>query len=467
MTTVSMRTDGSRAASPPRPRIFDGYAILPILACVFATIVSPLMIVDCDPSDSICLLAPRPENKIIWPLLAAVSVILALRNRSRLTFSPHIVCLLAYLAFAGASVLWAFKPELSFIRYAQQVMIVMSIVLPALLARNADLMRGLFVCFAIAALLNLGFVLGRPPITEKFATWGYPGYFSGKNYLGEFATLALLLSLHEAMHRGSRRIVGIVIAVVSVVLLILSNSKTSMALAFLAPLLAVAALLARKFSRISIAVMLFAIPIGFFTFAAVTGFSVNRLSYMLYGDPTFTGRTIIWDFANSEIARKPFFGWGYQSFWLVGPDAPSVLDAPGWVKTMPNAHNGYLDTKLELGYAGYLLLLAFIATTLHAIGRMADRNFIRAWLVLSLALHIIITNGLESLWMRGFEMLWIVFLIVAAEIGRHLMPSAAGQRASRAAPRAPACASRALKPIPYPNPRSMIANAVVNHEPRG
>lgn len=55
---------------------------------------------------------------------------------------------------------------------------------------------------------------------------------------------------------------------------------------------------------------------------------------MLYGDSTFTGRTIIWDFANMQIAKKPLLGWGYQSFWLVGPDAPSIVEAPGWVKDM-------------------------------------------------------------------------------------------------------------------------------------
>jgi O-antigen ligase len=92
------------------------------------------------------------------------------------------------------------------------------------------------------------------------------------------------------------------------------------------------------------------------------------------------------------------------------------------VKDMPNAHNGYLDTMLEMGYVGFFLLVAFIATTLHAVGRMADRHFLRAWLVMSLALHIVITNGLESVWMRGFEMLWIVFLMLAAEAGRHWQP---------------------------------------------
>jgi len=442
--------------APPATRIFDAYSILPILACVFATIIAPLMIVGCSPTDSACLLEPRPENKIFWPLMATIAVVLTLRNWSRLTLPPHIICLFAYLTLAGASVLWAFSPELSFVRFAQQFMIVTSVVLPALLAsRSADLMRGLFVCFAIAAVLNLGFVFAKPPIQEKFATWGYPGYFSGKNYLGQFATITLLLSFHEMMHRGPRRAIGVAIAIISAILLVLSNSKTSMGLVVLAPLLAAATLIVRKYSRISPAVLLFSIPICYFIFATVTGFTVNRLSYMLYGDPTFTGRTIIWDFADSESARNPLFGWGYQSFWLVGPNAPSIVDAPGWVKMMPNAHNGYIDTKLELGYAGYLLLLAFIGATLHAIGRLAERDFTRAWLVLSVALAIIITNGLESLWMRGFEMLWVVFLIVAAEVGRHWKPRLVAQRFERVRQRSPLPATPALKPLIYPNPRSV------------
>ena len=418
-STHSFAIDGARSST----RTIDRYAIIPILACVYAAIVFPLIIVSCDPTDSACLMEARPESKIFWPMLAAISVIWAARNYSRLTFPPHIVFLFAYLVLAGASVLWAYKPETSFIRFSQQAMIVTSIVVPAMLAtKKVDLVRGLFFCFALASILNIFFVIGRPPIDVKFATWGYPGYFSGKNYLGECAAITLLLSLHETLHPGRRRVLGIVIAVVAAVLLVLSNSKTSMGLVFLVPLLAGATLLIRRATGISPAIILLSIPVCWLVLSTLSGFSVYRLSNILYGDPTFTGRSIIWDFVSSEIAHRPLLGWGYQSFWLVGPDAPSIVNAPGWVKDMPNAHNGYLDAKVELGYAGYALLLAFIIATLHAIGRMADRNFTRAWLVLALVLHIIITNGLESIWMRGFEMLWIVFVILAAEIGRYWKP---------------------------------------------
>jgi O-antigen ligase len=156
--------------------------------------------------------------------------------------------------------------------------------------------------------------------------------------------------------------------------------------------------------------------------SSIVGDLINRISWHLYGNYTLSGRTIIWDFVNFEIARNPLLGWGYQSFWLVGADAPSIVEAPGWVKTMPSAHNGYLDTMVDMGYVGLCLLVVFILATLHAIGRVADREPARAWLLLTLALFVILTNFLETTWMHGMDMLWLMFVIVAAEASRFWQP---------------------------------------------
>jgi exopolysaccharide production protein ExoQ len=414
-----------------RPRVsapeIGTFAILPIVACVFAVIVAPLLLFVAPPDQT---LEARPENRFFWPAMVAISVILAVQNRARLgrlTLPPNIICLLAYLALAGASVVWAFKPESAFIRFLQQAMIVTSIVLPAMLAaRTADMMRGLFLCFVFASILNVFFVLGgTATIVSNGVTrvyLGSPGYFPFKNYLGECAAIAFLLSLHEMLYPGWRRALGIIVAVIATFLIFSSDSKTALGLAFISPFLAGLTLITRKMTRISPAIILLSIPFCYAVLSGVSNFNSNYVSYMLYGDPTFTGRTVIWDFAQHEIERRPLLGWGYLSFWLVGPDAPSVVEAPGWVKTMPNAHNGYYDTILEMGYLGLAFLVLFIIATLHSIGRVADRDARRAWLLLSLALFIIIYNYVETLWMHGFEFLWVVFVIVAAEIGRFWRP---------------------------------------------
>src|SRR5579859_1942370 len=421
-----------RKASPtafsyPNPKvIIDRFTIMPLLACGFALMVAPLSgyflpgnsqgIANADPS-----LAPR----LFWPIMAASSVLLVVEHRRRfakLVWPPHIICLLAYLAFAGASVLWAFSPQSSFVRFTQQVLISASIVLPVMLApRTTDMMRGLFLCFALASILNIFFVLNGTVDTVNCSAsqFCYKGYFGGKNYLGECAAVTFLLSLYEVVHRGWRRVLGVIVFAIAIMLIFLSDSKTALGIVIICPPLAVLTLAIQRITRVSAAIILLSLPIFWMILSAVSHVDlVNRIAYMLYGDSTLTGRTIIWDFAQLEIDRRPLLGWGYQSFWLV-PGSPAYTEAPGWVSGMPEGHNGYYDTTLELGHVGLVLLYLFILSTLHGIGRVAARDLARARHLLTLALFFIIWNYFESLWMRGFEFLWVVFLTLAAETARY------------------------------------------------
>src|SRR5262249_34346458 len=169
--------------------VLDKFVLVPISAFAFVLIASPMLAYITTGTAANkkfanqqevlqTLMAPRLDNKIFWPALLAISIILVIRNRSRLALAHHVLCLFAYLAFAGASILWAFRPELSFSRYVLQVMVVTSIVLPALLANpSTDMMRGLFLCFALACFLNIPFVLDQEPIVYEKEIIGYPGYF--------------------------------------------------------------------------------------------------------------------------------------------------------------------------------------------------------------------------------------------------------------------------------------------------
>ena len=392
------------------------------------------------------IMAPRVENKIFWPLIAVIALgCLALRNRSRLTWPPHIAWLAAYLALAGAGTLWAFKPELSFSRFATQMMMLISIIPPAMLAaRSSDMMRGVFFLFAIGSILNAVLIVGGYS-TESLADnlkIGYPGYFSFKGELGEFAAFAFLISLYEIFQSGWRKALGIIIVIVSVYLVSVSESKGSLACAVLAAILATLVLFVCKKTRLSPPLVLSPLVISYAVLSQVVGNLVNRISWYFYGNYTLTGRTYIWDFVNFEIAKKPLLGWGYRSFWLVGPDSPALVEAGGWIRKMPSAHNGYFDTILDTGYIGLVLFLIFIFTTLHAIGRVADRDPARSWLLLSIALFIILVNFLEAGWMRGDDALWLMFVVVVAEAGRWWRPFPRGLVAAGPVPQRPAIVGR-------------------------
>ena len=432
--------------------VIDKYVMIPVLACAYAEIIQPLlMYVTADTTAAgtsvaqrlQAITAPRPENKIFWPALAAIALLMVARNWSRLTIPVHIKWLFAYLALAAVSVLWAFKPDMSLTRFILQAAIVTSITLPALLAsQKADMILGLFLCFALAVILNVFFVLNQTPIMLEGQSIGYPGFFTFKGILGECAAIAFLLSLYQMLHRGWRRMLAIVVAGISVYLMIVSQSKGSLGLALLSPFLAVIILTITRRTRSSPELILISIALGYWLVSIVVGDVINRFSYYVYGNYTLSGRTVIWDFVNLEISRHPLLGWGYQSFWLVGLDAPSITDAWGWIRTMPSAHNGYLDTMVDTGYVGLAILLTFILTTVRAIGRSADQQPARSWFLLSLALYVILQNFLESSWMHGMDMLWLIFLVVVADAGRDWQ--SARRVASRPALRGRVVAGRRL-----------------------
>jgi exopolysaccharide production protein ExoQ len=414
-----MRSVRLRVAAP----IFDKYLIAPILVCAYCLIIAP-MLMFVYPGD---ITADRVENKIFWPPVAAIALGLALGNRSRVTWPPHIVWFAAYLALAGASILWAFKPEFSFTRFATQMMILIPIILPVMLAaRTADIMRGVFFCFAFGSILNALLILGGYS-TESLADTvkiGYPGYFVYKGILGEFAAFAFLFSLYEIFHPGWRRALGLIIIATSIYLVLVSESKGSLGCAVLAAILATLVLFVRRKMRVSPAIVLLSLPICYAVLSRIVGDLVNRISWHVYGNYTLSGRVFIWDFVNSEIAKRPLLGWGYRSFWLVGPDSPSLTDAGGWgwVRHMPSAHNGYLETILDTGYVGLVLFLVFLFATFHAIGRVADRDPARAWLLLSIVLFTALVNFLEAGWLRGQDGLSVIFVFVVAEAGRYWQP---------------------------------------------
>jgi len=419
VSTASMRPIRVRVAAP----VFDKCLIAPIFVCAYSLVIDPMWNFLFPTKD---IMTSRVENKIFWPLVTAIALgCLAFRNRSRLTWPPHIVWFAAYLALAGASILWAFKPDISFSRFTAELMVLIS-VMPLMFADpRADNMANVFYCFAVGSILNAVLILSGNSIQSMVMGLkiGYPGYFSFKGELGEFAAFAILFSLYEIAHPGKRRASGLIIVAVSIYLVLVSGSKGSLGCALLAAMLAILVLFVGKKMRVSPPIVLLPLLIGYAVLSKVLGNLINRISWHIYGNYDLSGRIYIWDLVNSEIAKRPLLGWGYRSIWLVGPDSPTLVDSGGsWVGRMPTAHNGYLDMMMDTGYIGLVLFVIFIFATLHAIGRVTDRDPARAWLLLSIALFISLQNFLESSWMQGAEPLWLMFVIVVAEAGRYSQP---------------------------------------------
>ncbi|MFQ5455987.1 MAG: O-antigen ligase family protein [Nitrospirota bacterium] len=77
------------------------------------------------------------------------------------------------------------------------------------------------------------------------------------------------------------------------------------------------------------------------------------------------GRIMIWKFALSKILEYPITGIGYgrNSFILAFPDNPISLN----VYPYKHVHNSFLDTALEIGLPGLILLISTFAALLWSI----------------------------------------------------------------------------------------------------
>jgi O-antigen ligase len=172
---------------------------------------------------------------------------------------------------------------------------------------------------------------------------------------------------------------------------------------------------------------------------------IERIGYRLYGDSTLTGRTGIWGFSEYRISQKPWFGWGFHSYFFV-PNSPQN-EAPGYIRDMPSSHDGYLDVKLETGRIGFWIFLLFIYSSLHVLERVRRKDPALAWFFLSFELFGLLINLLDSNWF-ALEHFWMLYLVVVAESVRYAWPR-------QVASPAPNVAIRTVRSRPQQTPHAV------------
>jgi O-antigen ligase len=366
------------------------------------------------------------ENILFWPVAAVLTLTLVYQNwariDSRLFRSLPIMSLIAYLVFAAASVMWAFSPDYAFSRLIVQVLALIVVVLPYALPVSAKYtIPSIHLCYAIALAISAVYVLTTPasPI-------GHAGYFTHKQELGLLGAVGLILSSYELLQRGWRRLVALIAIGLAFWLVFESQSKSALILALVAITCSPLILLLCKMSRLTPAYIVAAVVVA----SIFVSNPIERIGYRLYGDATLTGRTGIWGFINYQISHKPWFGWGFHSYYFV-PDSPQNT-APGYIREMPSSHSGYLELKLETGRIGYWIFLVFIYSSLHLIERVRRKDPVRAWCFLSIELFAVLINVLDSNWLT-LTHFWLLYLVVVAESVRYSWPSRAPSPAPAAA----------------------------------
>ena len=321
--------------------------------------------------------AVDPVHRFAWlGLFAAAMPVAAMRWRETLGLLRSSWPLLLLYAYFAASITWALDPDVSMRRFLLAAMQLVQVsVLLSGLKRSATLhviIAGACIFGATADLLTY---LASPGFA--MADDGFVGLQLQKNQTGLMLMYGCL-SAGTAFFLVQNRLLRMAIAVSVVMmaaLLVATRSTTSQTVVILTPVLMPTMLMVARFRAggvwavvMGILALLVAVAFGYLAWCGVTGAD----PWLPMRGVTFTSRTDIWSFVVEEIAKRPWFGAGYNSFWAINPAVQPSLKSDDWFGTyaiINEAHDGYLDLLATGGIVGLVGGLLVVFRTIGIAGR--------------------------------------------------------------------------------------------------
>ncbi len=260
----------------------------------------------------------------------------------------------AYVAWVVVSIGWALDPGRavdSIVTFLQ--MFVVAFFVADFVVHQPTIVRPILWVYSLsaAAVALLGL--------QAYVTGGYLAQvaaFEGQNPEHYAAVLvpALLFGLHEAVN-GRRRILGAAIALVTTIGVLVSGVRGAWVALVVVVLLFTFPQLSPK-RRIAAAALVLALAAVAYLVPGIPELIADRLSK----GPT--GREDIWSVAGTIYQSAPVLGVGFANFPVAyTAEMVRASDVISWVFTEGRgSHNFVIQTIVELGPIGLLLLAAFV-----------------------------------------------------------------------------------------------------------
>jgi O-antigen ligase len=359
----------------------------------------------------------QPLLRLMWlPAYAAILGLAALRWRQMVKAWLPALLTFAITGFVISSILWSIEPDVTLRRgVALFATTVFGLYLGARYSWRA-LVNILAGSFTFLAVLSLLFVVGMPSfgVHHGVNDGDWRGLWYEKNELGAMMTQGVLANLVSAVLSRSRmRWVWLACAVLCLGMVVKAHAGTS----YLCTLIVLAGvpglMLVRRGGVLAVLTLwLGGVAVG--AVAAVAALGPELVLKALGKDPTLTGRTEIWEALFRRLAERPTLGYGFAAFWN-NPQGPAafIRKETGWV--VPNAHNGWLDLLVQVGWVGVTLVAVYIVLAYGAalVRAFHEKDggyapvFMTTLLVLSFSESVILTyNALK----------WVIFLAVFTKV---------------------------------------------------
>jgi exopolysaccharide production protein ExoQ len=324
-----------------------------------------------------------------------------------------------FFGYCALSIAWSEYPFIALKRWSKSVGDVVMILLVLTDPYSPLAVKRVFARVAFILLpLSVLFIKVYPDLGTAFSpednVMMYFGVTTFKNLLGMICMVFGLASLwsflgayeDKGLPHRSRHLAAHGVAIATAIWLIVrADSMTSLSCLLLAG--SVMVLVSQRWvaQHRGGVLVVFCGAIGLPLFALFIN-TVGTLVHTLGRNSTLTGRTTIWK-AVLSLHTNPLIGTGFESFWL-GNRLQAVWNMS--VKGIQEAHNGFIELYLNLGWVGLLLLGWLIITgyrnAIAALRRDPSDGRLRlAFLTASL---------IFSLTEAGFRMLspiWFAFLL--------------------------------------------------------
>ncbi len=310
-----------------------------------------------------------PVDRLVYIafLLAGLAVVLCRMDQVGSLLQANVPILL-YFSFAALSILWS---DYSFITFKHWTKGITDIVMVLVVVTEADpvgaiqrvLVMAGFTLMPLSVLLCKYYpALGR--VMTASWKWSYAGVTMGKNELGGLCLVVGLGFLwiwsrayrdRQNPRRRYRLCAFGAVILMALLLLKMCDSLTSIGCFFIAGAIMWLATQRRVRYHPSFVHLL---TFGLIGATAFILFITPSLVVLLGRTPTLHGRTLIWHGVLS-VPDNRLVGAGYESFFL-GNRLEAFWSFPG-CKRIQEAHDGYLEVYVNLGWIGVSMLALLLA----------------------------------------------------------------------------------------------------------
>jgi O-antigen ligase len=363
-----------------------------------------------------------PIDAIVFLTLITSGIyVLSKRQVSLSAFVEDNPWLTIFILYCFVAILWSDSPLISFKRWIKilghpiMLLIIFTEAEPAQ-ALVTLMKRCSYVLFPVSIL----WMKYYPNIGRKWDEWGIStnvGIAGGKNELGAICLIfGLFLIWHwlqvwrRLKDMDRRRELVLISGLLLTVAYCLRKSHSSTSI--LSMLIAGVIMMSLGFRFVNKKI------IGIYALTLIAVLGLAQITFDVYGsiveltghESTIEGRGRLWQVL-LETDKNPVFGTGFESYWL-GDRLQTIWAMPEFRWHPTQAHNGYLETYLNLGAVGLLLLVSLILAAFRKCRQDLLTNFEGGRFTMSYLFAILAHNWTEA-GFKGLSLIFFGFFLIA------------------------------------------------------